>query len=317
MKNFTSIHDVNDLNGLLIKAQKIKSEKPNLTHLGKGKTLGLLFFNPSLRTRMSTQIAAYNLGLNVMVMDLNKDSWQLEFGDGAVMNGSTSEHIKEAAGVLSSYCHIVGLRSFPSLMDKQKDTSEAILNSFLKHLTVPLISLESSTRHPLQSFADIITLNELHQKAYKPKVAITWAPHIKALPQAVTNSFAEWALAYGANVCIAQPKGYEMDEAFTKGASITYVQEDALENADFVYVKNWSSFSDYGKMPKVNEDWLLHKDKLKLAPQAKIMHCLPVRRNVELPDEILDSEFSIVQQQAANRIISAQTVLAEILENSL
>jgi N-succinyl-L-ornithine transcarbamylase len=284
--------------------------------LGKGKTIGLLFLNPSLRTRMSTQRAAYNLGMNVMVLNLDKDSWQIEFEDGAVMNSDKSEHIKEAAGVIAQYCDIVGVRCFPGLTGRDKDYSEYILGSFIKYCNKPLVSLESATRHPLQSFADVITISENHKKSTPPKVVMTWAPHIKALPQAVPNSFAEWAVASGAEVVIAQPKGYELCNDFTKGAQIVYDQDEALEGADFVYVKNWSSYHDYGAMPEVKENWLLNEQKLRITNEAKIMHCLPVRRNIELSDAIIDGPHSLIQQQAGNRVIAAQTVLKKIMENS-
>jgi N-succinyl-L-ornithine transcarbamylase len=268
-----------------------------------------------LRTRMSTQKAAYNLGMNVMVINLDKDSWQIEFEDGAVMNSTKSEHIREAAAVVAQYCDIVGVRCFPGLVDRDKDYTEQVLNSFIRYCNKPLISLESGTRHPLQSFADIITIEE-HKKVNKiPKVVLTWAPHVKALPQAVPNSFAEWAVASGAEVVITHPEGYELDEQFTQGAKIVYNQLDAIQNADFVYVKNWSSFNNYGAMPAVNEDWMLTKEKLTTSDRARIMHCLPVRRNVELLDELIDSDFSLIQQQVGNRVVAAQTVLKKMLQN--
>jgi N-succinyl-L-ornithine transcarbamylase len=313
MKQFTSLSDAGDLSTLLTDALHIKKHIHAYSALGKGKTLALLFLNPSLRTRMSTQKAAYNLGMNVMVLNLDKDSWQIEFEDGTIMNSTKVEHIREAAGVVSHYCDIVGLRAFPGLVDREKDYSEQVLNSFLKYCTVPLISLESATRHPLQSFADIITIEETKRKP-KPKVVLMWAPHIKALPQAVPNSFAEWAVASGADVTIAHPPGYELDEQFTRGAKIEYAQNEALKDADYIYVKNWSSFRDYGAMPPVKGDWLLSKEKMMLTDNAQVMHCLPVRRNVELPDEIIDGPHSLIQQQAANRVIAAQTVLKKILE---
>lgn len=315
MKQFTSVADAGDLSLLIQDALTVKQNIFADNELGKGKTLGLLFLNPSLRTRMSTQKAAYNLGMNVMVINLDKDSWQIEFEDGAVMNSTKSEHIREAAAVVAQYCDIVGVRCFPGLVDRDKDYTEQVLNSFIRYCNKPLISLESGTRHPLQSFADIITIEE-HRKVNKvPKVVLTWAPHVKALPQAVPNSFAEWAVASGAEVVITHPKGYELDEQFTRGANIVYDQLDALQNADFVYVKNWSSFNSYGAMPAVNEDWMLTKEKLTTSDQAKIMHCLPVRRNVELLDELIDSDFSLIQQQAGNRVVAAQTVLKKMLQN--
>jgi N-succinyl-L-ornithine transcarbamylase len=315
MKQFLSVHDAGYLPDLISDAIGLKKNIKSISDIGKGKTIGLLFLNPSLRTRMSTQRAAYNLGMNVMVINLDKDSWQIEFEDGAVMNSTKSEHIKEAAGVIAQYCDIVGIRCFPGLADREKDYSEHVLNSFLKYCNKPIVSLESATRHPLQSFADVITIAETFKKATPPKVVLTWAPHIKALPQAVPNSFAEWAVASGAEVVIAQPEGYELDSNFSKGASITNSQDEALKGADYVYVKNWSSYNDYGAMPDVKNNWLLNNKKLSLTNDAKVMHCLPVRRNVELSDEIIDGPNSLIQQQAGNRVVAAQTVLKKILEN--
>jgi N-succinyl-L-ornithine transcarbamylase len=315
MKQFTSVADAGDLSLLIQDALTIKQNIFADGELGKGKTLGLLFLNPSLRTRMSTQKAAYNLGMNVMVINLDKDSWQIEFEDGAVMNSTKSEHIREAAAVVAQYCDIVGVRCFPGLVDRDKDYTEQVLNSFIRYCNKPLISLESGTRHPLQSFADVITIEEYRKVNKKPKVVLSWAPHVKALPQAVPNSFAEWAVASGAEVVITHPEGYELDEQFTQGAKIVYNQLDAMQNADFVYVKNWSSFNNYGAMPAVNEDWMLTKEKLTTSDRARIMHCLPVRRNVELLDELIDSDFSLIQQQVGNRVVAAQTVLKKMLQN--
>lgn len=313
MKQFLTVKDAGDVPSLVAEAIELKGNINRYIDLGKGKTLGLLFLNPSLRTRMSSQRAAYNLGMNVMVLNLDKDSWQIEFEDGAVMNSTKSEHIKEAAGVISQYCDVIGLRSFPGLVDREKDYTEQILNSFQKYCSKPLISLESGTRHPLQSFADMITIAETSVKK-KPKVVLTWAPHIKALPQAVPNSFAEWAVASGAEVVITQPKGYELAAEFSHGAEITYDQDVALAGADYVYVKNWSSYGDYGAMPPVQGDWLLTPEKMKATNHAKIMHCLPVRRNVELIDALIDGPDSLIQVQAGHRVTAAQTVLKKILE---
>ena len=314
MKNFISVKDAGNLQEFIKDALVLKQNVSGFSGLGKGKTIGLLFLNPSLRTRMSTQRAAYNLGMNVMVVNLDKDSWQIEFEDGVVMNSTKSEHIREAACVISQYCDIVGIRCFPGLIDRDKDYNEEVLNSFMKYCNKPVVSLESGTRHPLQSFADMITIAETKLKE-KPKVVLTWAPHIKALPQAVPNSFAEWAVASGAEVVITHPEGYELDEQFSKGAAIEYNQDKALAGADYVYVKNWSSFTTYGAMPEVKDNWMLTKEKLLLTNAAKVMHCLPVRRNVELSDEIIDGPNSIIQQQAGNRVIAAQTVLKTILES--
>lgn len=314
MKNFTSVKDAGNLQQLINEALELKQNINAYAELGKGKTIGLLFLNPSLRTRMSTQRAAYNLGMNVMVVNLDKDSWQIEFEDGAVMNSTKSEHIREAAGVIAQYCDVVGIRCFPGLTNRDKDYNEEVLHSFMKYCKKPVVSLESATRHPLQNFADMITIAETKQKE-KPKVVLTWAPHIKALPQAVPNSFAEWAIASGSEVVVTHPHGYELEESFTRGAAIEYNQDEALKNADYVYVKNWSSFTDYGAMPEVKGDWLFTEEKLALTNNAKVMHCLPVRRNVELPDVIIDGPNSIIQQQAGNRVIAAQTVLKKILES--
>ncbi len=314
MNHFTSVHDAGNLNALLAQAFEVKQNPNAWNELGKGKTIGLLFLNPSLRTRMSTQRAAYNLGMNVMVLNLDKDSWQIEFEDGAVMNSTKSEHIREAADVISQYCDVVGIRCFPGLVDKEKDYNEEILNSFLKYCTKPVVSLESATRHPLQSFADIITIAETKTKQV-PKVVLTWAPHIKALPQAVPNSFAEWAIASGAEVVITHPEGYELDTQFTNGAQIEYNQDTALQGADYVYVKNWSAFTNYGQLPPVSGNWLLTPEKMALTNNAGIMHCLPVRRNVELIDRLIDGPQSLIMQQAGNRVVAAQTVLKRILQN--
>jgi N-succinyl-L-ornithine transcarbamylase len=314
MKQFISVKDAGNINALINEALIVKSSLHANPELGKGKTLGLLFLNPSLRTRMSTQKAAYNLGMNVIVLNLNNDSWQIEFDDGAVMNGNKSEHIKEAAAVVSQYCDIIGIRCFPGLTDRVEDYSEKILNSFIQYCSLPIISLESATRHPLQSFADMISIAETHKTNNQPKVVLTWAPHIKALPQAVPNSFAEWAIASGAEVIITHPEGYELDEQLTKGATVVYNQEEALNDADFVYVKNWSSYNKYGTMPAVKENWMLTLERLQITNEAKVMHCLPVRRNVELSDKVIDSNSSIIQLQAGNRVVAAQTILKKMLK---
>jgi N-succinyl-L-ornithine transcarbamylase len=269
--------------------------------------------NPSLRTRLSVQKAAHLLGMNVIVMNIDKEGWALETMEGAVMNGSKVEHIKDAAAMMGIYCDIIGIRCFPSLANKAEDYSEHILLQFMRYSKTPLISLESATLHPLQSLADMITIEE-HKMSASPKVVLTWAPHIKPLPQAVANSFSEWALKCKYDLTIAHPEGYALSEDFTRGAHITTNQTEALENADFVYVKNWSSFSDYGKVIPVKEDWQLSKEKLLVTNSAKIMHCLPVRRNLELSDELLDSPDSLIHEQANNRVFSAQIVLKKMLE---
>jgi N-succinyl-L-ornithine transcarbamylase len=316
MKYFTTVHDIKNAEALINEALQIKADPFGSALLGKNKTLGLIFMNPSLRTRISTQKAAQNLGMHVMVMNMDKEGWALEFEDGAVMSGNKVEHIKDAAAVLGTYCDIIGLRSFPTLVNKAADYSEYILLQFMKYCKVPLISLESATLHPLQSLADAMTIYE-HKKKTKPKVVLTWAPHIKPLPQAVANSFSEWMNAINADLVITHPEGYELCEDYTKNAKIIYRQQEALQNADFVYVKNWSAYKEYGLMPPVKESWLLDKTKMQVTNDAHIMHCLPVRRNVELSDELLDSPRSLVQQQAENRVYAAQTVLKNLLETNL
>lgn len=314
MKNFTSVNDIEDPNALVKEAIALKNSD-RFSSLGKNKTIGLLFFNSSLRTRMSTQKAAQNLGMEVMILNVNNDGWALEFEEGAVMNGKTVEHIKDAAAVMGLYCDILAIRCFPNLENKEDDYADAIINQFIQYAKVPVVSLESATRHPLQSLADMITIQE-HKTKEKPKVVLTWAPHIKPIPQVVANSFAEWTLASGYDLIITHPEGYELSEEFTKGATIETNQQKALQDADFVYVKNWSSYTDYGKVLQVDEDWMLTNEKLKVTNSAKIMHCLPVRRNVEVSDEVLDSENSLILQQAENRVYAAQTVLKKILETN-
>ncbi len=280
---------------------------------GKGKRIGCIFLNPSLRTRVSTQIAAQQLGMEAIVLNMDKEGWALEMQEGAVMNKGTVEHIKDAAGVLGAYFDILALRAFPSLTHKEDDVSDFVLHQFIKYSGIPVVSLESAIRHPLQSLADQLTIQELSKDKKRPKVVLTWAPHIKAIPHAVANSFAEWTLGMGHDLTICHPEGYELDAEFTKGANLTNDQEEALQNADFVYVKNWSAFNEYGKILCTDERWMLTESHLKNAPEAKVMHCLPVRRNVELSDEILDGPRSLVQQQALNRIYAAQAVLSKLL----
>jgi N-succinyl-L-ornithine transcarbamylase len=314
MKLFSSVNDVTDINALVAEALKLKQNPYANQDLGKNKTLGLIFLNPSLRTRMSTQKAALNLGMNVMVLNIDKEGWALELKDGAIMNGSTVEHIREAAGVMGQYVDIIGVRSFPGLKNREEDYNEEIFNKFVKYCGVPVVSLESATRHPLQSLADLVTIEELKTKP-RPKVVLTWAPHIKPLPQAVPNSFAEWMCKADVDFTIAHPKGYELSEDFTQGATITHNQDEALAGADFIYVKNWSAYEPYGKIFPGNEDWMLTNEKLKITDKAKVMHCLPVRRNLELSDEILDGPSAIVVHEAGNRVWAAQAVLKQMLES--
>jgi N-succinyl-L-ornithine transcarbamylase len=313
MKLFTSVHDVADIHQLISEAISLKKKPYVDEQLGKHKTLGLIFLNPSLRTRLSTQKAALNLGMQVMVMNLDKEGWALETQDGVIMNGATVEHIREAAGVMGEYCDIIGFRSFPSLVNREEDYSEEIFNKFIKFCGVPVVSLESATRHPLQSLADLITIEEL-KKTEKPKVVLTWAPHIKPLPQAVANSFAEWINKTDYDFVITHPEGYDLAPEFTGNAIVTNHQDEALDGADFVYVKNWSSYNDYGKILTSGEGWMMTNEKLKLTNNAGIMHCLPVRRGLELAHEILDGPNSLVLNQANNRVWAAQAVLKSILE---
>lgn len=317
MKLFSSVNDVTDLKKFIEEALILKADPFSNKSLGKDKTIGLVFLNPSLRTRLSTQKAALNLGMNVMVMNLDKEGWALETEDGVVMNGTTVEHIREAAAVMGEYYDILGFRSFPKLQNREEDYSESLFNKFVKFSGVPVVSLESATLHPLQSFADLITIEE-HKKTAKPKVVLTWAPHVKALPQAVPNSFAEWmckAQAEGMiDFVITHPEGFELAEKFTPGATIISDQDEALKGADFVYVKNWSSYQDYGKTLPGAESWMMTNKKLEGTNDAKVMHCLPVRRDYELSAEILDGPNSIVIKEAGNRTWAAQAVLKEMLE---
>ncbi len=318
--NFISVDDVADINGLADKALAYKADPFIDRHLGIDKRVGLLFLNPSLRTRLSTQVAAGNLGMEAIVFNVDKEGWALEFEDGAIMSGNTVEHVKDAAPILGNYFDILCIRTFPSLKNREDDYSELVMNSFVQYAGVPIVSLESSTLHPLQSLTDILTIKECLVNSplvegRKPKVVLTWAPHVKPLPQCVANSFAQWINAWGeADFVITHPEDYELSEAYTKGATITHNQNEALKNADFIYVKNWSTYNDYGKIYSNDPAWMLTEDKLKLTNNAKVMHCLPVRRNVELSDEVLDSANSIVTQQAANRVWAAQAVLSQIIK---
>ena len=320
MKQFISVKDVQDMNALVAKALSYKKSPFSDKKLGADKRIGLLFLNPSLRTRLSTQVAAQNLGMEPIVFNVDKEGWALEFAEGAIMNGTTVEHIKDAAPILGNYFDILCMRTFPGLEDKQADYSEKIIKQFIKYAGIPVVSLESATLHPLQSLTDIITIQEsiasnANFKNKKPKVVLTWAPHIKPIPQCVANSFSEWVGAWGeADFVITHPEGYALSTEFTKGATIEYNQEQALKDADFVYVKNWSSYEQYGKVLSTDASWMMTNKKLALTNNAKVMHCLPVRRNVELSDEILDGPNSLVTQEASNRVWAAQAVLAEILK---
>ena len=317
MKNFISVHDVPDINALVKKALDFKKDPFVSKNSGTNKRIGLLFLNPSMRTRLSTQIAAQNLGMEAIVFNAGQDGWALEFEDEAIMSGNTVEHVRDAAPILGKYFDILAVRTFPSLNNRRDDYSELYIKQFIKFAGIPIVSLESATLHPLQGLTDIITIKENFTEKRKPKIVLTWAPHVKPLPQCVANSFSQWINKWGeADFVITHPEEYELDEQFTKGATITTDQDEALKNADFVYVKNWSTYNDYGKIYCNDPEWMLTKKKLKLTNKAKVMHCLPVRRNVELSDEILDSKHSIVTQQASNRIWAAQAVLSEILHPS-
>jgi N-succinyl-L-ornithine transcarbamylase len=312
MQHFTSVKDAYNIDKLVNEALLMKKMPYADKHLGKNKTMGLLFFNSSLRTRLSTQKAAQNLGMDVMVMNVGADSWQLEMNEGVIMNGDKAEHISEAAAVIGQYCDIVGVRSFPGLVDREADYSELVLKQFMKYTGKPIVSLESSTRHPLQSLTDLITITE-YKTVERPKVVLTWAPHVKALPQCVPNSFAEWMNIANVDFTIAHPKGYDLAPEFSGNAKICYDPKEAFEGADFIYAKNWSSYEDYGKILSSDPAWTVSAEKMKLTNNAKFMHCLPVRRNVVVDDAVIDSENSIVVQQAGNRVWAAQTVLKEIL----
>jgi len=310
MKKYTAIYDIENIEQTVQEAIKLKENPFQFEKLGKHKTLVMLFFNASLRTRLSTEKAARNLGIEVMILNIS-DAWNLEYEDGTVMNLNTAEHIIEAAQVISQYADIIAVRAFPSLIDKEKDESEYVLKNFVKYATVPIVNMESATAHPLQALADAITIEEL-KTTTKPKVVLSWAPHPKALPQAVANSFVSMMKELEVEFIITHPKGYELNKELTKNVAINYNQEEALKNADFVYTKNWSSYDNYGKNLNTDTNWMITKEKI---GKAKFMHCLPVRRNVVVEDAVLDSENSVVIQQANNRTFAAQIVLKKILEN--
>lgn len=322
MMHFTSVQDVPDLQQLVDVALAYKAAPFKDENLGKRKRIGMLFLNPSMRTRLSTQVAAQQLGMEAVVFNVGSEGWALEFEEEAIMSGTTVEHVKDAAPIMGKYFDILCIRTFPSLKNKEDDYSELYIRQFIKYAGIPIVSLESATLHPLQSLTDIITMQEYMRQpstavtfsGRKPKVVLTWAPHVKPLPQCVANSFAQWVNAWGeADFVITHPEDYELSETFTKGARIEYNQEEALKDADFVYVKNWSTFTDYGKIYTNDPEWMLTNDKLALTREARVLHCLPVRRNVELSDEILDGPNSLVTTQAGNRVWAAQAVLASIL----
>lgn len=314
MKNFLNIHDVDDIHILVQEALNCKKNPRADQKLGKNKTLGLIFMNPSLRTRLSTQKAGLNLGMDVMVMNFSGEGWALETEEGVIMNGDKAEHIKEAAAVVGEYCDIIGLRSFPSLKDKQLDYKDHVINEFVKYAGVPIVNLESATVHPCQSLADIVTIEET-KKVKKPKVVLTWAPHPRALPQSVGNSFAQWINQTDYDFIITNPEGYDLSKDFTGNARVVHDPDEAYKGADYIYAKNWSSYENYGQILSQDANWLVDERKMKLTNNAKFMHCLPVRRNVVVSDSVIDSENSIVIREAANREWAAQAVLKNLLSN--
>lgn len=314
MKKFLHVSDIGDLGKALEEAKQVKATPFAWQNLGKNKTIILIFFNNSLRTRLSSQKAALNLGMNPIVLNINGDSWKLETQLGVVMDGDKSEHLREAIPVIGSYCDIIGVRSFAGLKDKDFDYNETILNQFIEYSGRPVISLESGTVHPCQAFADLLTIEE-HKKTKRPKVVMTWAPHPKALPQAVPNSFAEWMNAADVDFVITQPEGYELDPRFVGKAKVEYDQIKALEGADFVYAKNWSSVSHYGQVLNMDRSWTVGTKQMAVTNNAFFMHCLPVRRNMIVADEVIDSPQSLVIPEAANRVVSAQVVMKRMLES--
>lgn len=316
MNKFISVEDIGPLDKALADAFLIKKNRFAFTGLGRNKTLLMIFFNSSLRTRLSTQKAAMNLGMNVMVLDVNQGAWKLETERGVIMDGDKAEHLLEAIPVMGSYCDIIGVRSFAGLKDKKEDYEERVINQFIRYSGRPVFSMEAATRHPLQSYADLITIEEFKTKE-RPKVVMTWAPHPRALPQAVPNSFAEWMIAAGYDFVITHPHGYELDPQFTSGARIEYDQRKALAGADFVYAKNWSAYADpnYGKVLSTDRGWTIDAEKMALTDNAYFMHCLPVRRNMIVTDDVIESDRSLVIPEAANREISAQAVIKRLLEN--
>ncbi len=314
MKRYLTVDDIGDLSNALKEAAEVKKNPYAWDTLGKNKTIVLIFFNSSLRTRLSTQKAAMNLGMNVIVLDVNNDGWKLETEFGVVMDGDKPEHLREAVPVIGRYCDIIAVRSFASFEDRDADYEERILSQFIDHAGVPVISMESATRHPLQAFADLYTIEE-HKTKDKPKVVLTWAPHPRALPQAVPNSFVEWMKEADVELVVTHPEGYELAPEFSNGVTVEYDQKKAFEGADFVYAKNWASYNDYGKILSKDKSWTVDEEKMALTNNAKFMHCLPVRRNMIVTDGVIDSENSIVVEEAANRVVSAQVVIKRMLES--
>lgn len=316
MKQFLSVKDIGDVRKAVAEAFKIKQDRYAFGELGRNRTLLMIFFNSSLRTRLSTQKAAMNLGMNVIVLDVNQGAWKLETERGVIMDGDKPEHILEAIPVMGCYCDIIGIRAFAGLKNKADDVSETIISQFVKYSGRPVFSMEAATGHPLQAFADVITIEE-YKRCTRPKVVLTWAPHPKSLPQAVPNSFAQWAVAMDYEVVITHPEGYELDAQFTSGAKIEYDQKKAFRDADFIYAKNWSAFndSDYGKILSTDRAWTVDGDKMELTNNAFFMHCLPVRRGMIVTDDVIESKNSLVIAEAANREISAQTVIKKMLQS--
>ena len=314
MKNFININNVKDYQGLIKESIEIKNNPYSLKKIGVNKTLGLIFFNSSLRTRLSTIKAAKMLGLETIVMNFNNEGWEIEFEEKTIMSKNSAEHVKEAAQVISQYCDIIGIRAFAELKNKNHDESEKILNSFVKYGSVPIINLESSCAHPLQALADAITIEE-HKNKPNPKIVISWAPHPKSLPHAVANSFINMARMSNYDLVITNPIGYDLNPKVTKGINVIHNQEEAFKNADFIYAKNWSSYNDYGKVLINDNKWMINKRKMEITNNAKFMHCLPVRRNIVVDDSVLDSNYSLVINQANNRTYAAQTILKKIILN--
>jgi N-succinyl-L-ornithine transcarbamylase len=314
MKNFINSGDIINYQYLLNEINKHKNDKSDLSFIGKNKVIGLLFFNPSLRTRLSTQKAAMNLGFKSIVMNFRDDGWQLEFDENIIMSGNKAEHVKDAAKVISQYCDILGIRAFAELKHKEIDNSDKIINSFLKYATIPILNLESSIAHPLQALADAATINE-NINTNNPKIVLSWAPHPKPLPHAVANSFINMCKINNYDLTITNPKGYDLSKKITEGIQIINDQELAFKNADFIYAKNWSSYDQYGKVLLNDDSWIINENKMKLTNNAFFMHCLPVRRNVVVTDSVLDSNRSLVIQQANNRTYATQTILKELISN--
>lgn len=314
MKHFLSVQDVDDWPGWYQAAQLVKQQPLGQLTLGQQRAMCLIFFNPSLRTRLSTQRAAFNLGLDTVVFDVQQGGWQLEMQDGTIMNGNKAEHVREAAAVVGQYYDLIGIRAFAQLQDREEDYQEQVIRQFVRYANTPIINLESSVRHPLQSFTDLITIEE-HKRHNKPKVVVTWAPHPRALPQAVVNSFLEWTKLTDYEVILTHPEGYDLADTFTRGITVMHRQAEALEGADFVYAKNWSSYESYGQVLRTDDAWMVTAEKMQRTQQAHFMHCLPVRRNVVVADAVLDSPQSLVISQAANRVVAAQVVLQKLLAN--